>query len=317
MTAPDLPTLTPRRLGQIRSRLLAWYDARVPDFPWRTARDPYAALVAAVCAQQTQMPRVLETYARWMAAFPTLADCAGASREDVLRTWGRAGYPRRAAYLHETARRCMAEHGGALPRDREALLALPGVGPFTAAIVRCFGFGDDAVAVDTNVVRVIGRIVFGDLQPARETSPAAIDAAAGRLLRPGTAVRWNPALMDYGASVCGPRPRCDECVVAALCAARPRFAAGERAARVRVQPGFAGSDRERRGRILAVLRAHHGAGMSTRALWRALASPPADRARMRALLDTLVADGLAWRRGQRCGLGEGPPGAAVSDGDVC
>lgn len=317
MTAPDhgsratgvAPPLTPQRLGAIRSRLLSWYDAHRQDFPWRTTRDPYAALVAAVCSQQTQMPRVIEIYERWMAAFPTLAACAAASRADVLHTWGRAGYPRRAAHLHESARRCVAEHGGALPRDPDALLALPGVGPFTAAIVRCYGFGDDAAAVDTNVVRVIGRIVFGDLQPARETAPAAIHAAAARLLRRGTAARWNPALMDYGAAVCAPRPHCDRCVVAPLCAARPRFAAGERATPVRAQPAFAGSDREWRGRLLAVLRAHggDGRGMATRSLWRGLAIPATDRARARALLDALVADGLAWREGSRCGLGE-PPG---------
>ena len=156
----------------LRSRLLAWYEAHEAPFPWRTAHDPYAALVAAVAAQQTQMARVLEVYERWMRAFPTLGDLARADRAAVLRVWGRAGYPRRAVALHETAARCMAPvaeggHGGALPRDSAALLALPGVGPFTAAIVHTFGWGDDAPAVDTNVVRVIGRVVFGDLQPAR------------------------------------------------------------------------------------------------------------------------------------------------------
>src|SRR5690606_25229785 len=143
---------------------------------WRTARDPYAALVAAVAAQQTQMSRVLLVYERWMEAFPTIEALACADRAEVLRVWGRAGYPRRAVNLHEAAIRCVSEHGGALPRDREALLALPGVGPFTAAIVLTFGFGDDAAAIDTNIVRVIGRVVFGDLQPAKETSSAAIVA---------------------------------------------------------------------------------------------------------------------------------------------
>ncbi|RLT39921.1 MAG: A/G-specific adenine glycosylase, partial [Chloroflexi bacterium] len=130
----------------MQRRLLEWYDAHAEPFPWREARDPYAALVAAVCAQQTQIARVLEIYARWMAAFPTLADLARADRASVLQTWGRAGYPRRAVSLHETARRCVAEHGGTLPRDPEALLALPGIGPFTAAIVRTFGFEEDAPA---------------------------------------------------------------------------------------------------------------------------------------------------------------------------
>jgi A/G-specific adenine glycosylase len=305
---PALPALAPQRLGAIRSRLLDWYDAHRQEFPWRTAGDPYAALVAAVCAQQTQMSRVLETYDRWMAAFPTLASCAAAPRAEILRVWGRAGYPRRAVALHETARRCRDEHAGALPRDREALLALPGVGPFTASIVQCFGFGDDAAAVDTNIVRVIGRIVFGDLQPARDTAPRAIAAAAERLLRPGTAARWNPALMDYGARVCTPHPRCEACVVSSLCAARPRFAAGERAEPVRAQGAFAGSDRQWRGRILHVLRERTGE-TTTAALWRALAVPPAERARVRALFDGLVTEGLAWSAGGRCGLGDGaPPG---------
>src|SRR5690606_6894546 len=132
-----------------------------------------------------------------------------------------------AANLHEAARVCLEQYDGTLPRDPDALLALPGVGPFTAAIVRTFGFGDDAAAVDTNIVRVIGRVVFGDLQPAKETPPAAITAMAERLLPPGRSAEWNPALMDYGARVCLPNPRCEDCVVASLCAARPRFASGE------------------------------------------------------------------------------------------
>ncbi len=323
---PDIAGRLPtgRRLGLIRSRLLDWYDQHRQEFPWRTAADPYAALVAAVCAQQTQMPRVLDVYARWMAAFPTLDACAAAERADVLRVWGRAGYPRRAVSLHEAARRCLTEHAGVVPRDPDALLALPGVGPFTAAIVRCFGFDDDAVAIDTNVVRVIGRVVFGDLQPARDTPARAVEQAGARLLRPGTAARWNPALMDYGARVCTPRPRCDMCVVASLCAARPRFDAGERAEPVRAQGVFAGSDRQWRGRILQLLRdaAPHvtargrthpdGRGVPLDVLWRALGAFGDDRLRARRLLAGLVADGLAWTDDGRCGLGTAP--VDVTDG---
>ncbi|MEE8338385.1 MAG: A/G-specific adenine glycosylase, partial [Dehalococcoidia bacterium] len=178
--APTIDDLTPQRLGRIRTLLLDWYDEHGDEFPWRTSRDPYAALVAAVCSQQTQISRVLVLYERWMAAFPTLVAAAAATRSRVLRVWERGGYPRRAVALHESARICVEQHGGALPRDEQALLALPGVGPFTAAIVRCYGFGEDAVAVDTNIVRLIGRVVMGDLQPARETPSAAIDGAARR-----------------------------------------------------------------------------------------------------------------------------------------
>jgi A/G-specific adenine glycosylase len=193
-----LPGLSPQRLGRIRSLLLGWYEEHQQDFPWRDAGDPYLALVAAVAAQQTQMPRVLEIYARWVEAFPTLEALAGASRAEVLRVWGRAGYPRRAANLHEAAKRCVEEYSGALPREREALLGLPGVGPFTASIVSSFGFGDDAAAVDTNIVRVIGRVVCGDLQPATETPRATVDALAERLLRPGTAAGAGAARSARG-----------------------------------------------------------------------------------------------------------------------
>ncbi|MBM4416273.1 MAG: A/G-specific adenine glycosylase, partial [Chloroflexi bacterium] len=192
----------PQRVRTLRRRLLAWYAAEGGAFPWRGARDPYAALVAAVCAQQTQMSRVLPLWERWMAAFPTLGDAAAADAAAALRVWERAGYPRRALALVAAAQVCAREHGGALPRDEAALLALPGVGPFTAAIVRCFGWGDDGVAVDTNVVRVLGRVVHGDLQPARETPRGALLATAQRLLPRGDAARWNPALMDFGARVC-------------------------------------------------------------------------------------------------------------------
>ena len=232
-----------------RSLLLAWYDKQGEPFPWRDARNPYWALVAGVCSQQTPMSRVHPLWQRWIEAFPTVDAAARAERAQALRGWGDAGYPRRAVHLHEAAHRCEAEHGGRVPSDEAALLALPGVGPFTAAIVRSFGYGEDAPAVDTNVVRVIGRLVHGDLQPARETPPAALAASARRLLRPGTAARWNPALMDHGARVCRPLPRCEACAVAGLCAARPRFAAGQRAAPLRAQaavrrlrPPVAGTD---------------------------------------------------------------------------
>ena len=157
-------SLTPQRVGAIRRRLLHWYDEHQQPFPWRTARDPWAALVAAVCAQQTQMSRVLPLWQRWMASFPTLQDAAGAPQAEALRVWGRGGYPRRALYLRRAAQQCVARHDGALPRDEAALLALPGVGPFTAAIVLAFGFGIDSAAVDTNVTRLFGRLVLGDLQ---------------------------------------------------------------------------------------------------------------------------------------------------------
>jgi A/G-specific adenine glycosylase len=303
------PALTPRRLGRIRTLLLDWYDEHEQPFPWRNAQDPYLALVAAVCAQQTQISRVIQIYERWVAAFPTVEAAATASRAEILRVWDRAGYPRRAVNLHEASRICLAEHNGRLPRDPDQLLALPGVGPFTAAIVLGFGFGDDMPAVDTNIIRVIGRLICGHLQPATETPRALIDELAARLLRPGTAARWNPTLMDYGGRVCTPRPHCDECVVAHLCAARPRFLAGETAAPVRAQGRFQDSDRDWRGRLMQSLRDHHTTDntppLRTTTLINSLTKDPATRKRLRRLLATLVADGLATTNANRTALGSG------------
>lgn len=303
LTRPQLDPagLTRARVRRLRTTLLDWYHDHAEPFPWREAHDPYAALVAAVCAQQTQMSRVLPLYERWMAAFPALPGLASATPEAVLRVWGRGGYPRRALHLRATALHCMQKHNGMLPRDSEALLALPGVGPFTAAIVRCFGYGEDVPAIDTNVVRVLGRVVHGDLQPARETAAATIRLTAERLLPPGGSAEWNPALMDFGALVCTARPRCERCPLARQCAARPRFAAGETATPLRAQPAFEGSARQWRGRILAALREADDA-VATATLLDSLASTPADRERVGVLLGALVAEGFAWTRDGWCGL---------------
>ena len=295
-------------LGRIRSLLLSWYGKQDQAFPWRGSRDPYLALVAAVCAQQTQIARVVPIYERWTAAFPTIASVAAAARAEVLRVWADAGYPRRAVYLHQTAAICLERHRGQVPRDHDELLALPGVGPFTAAIVASFGFGDDVPAVDTNVMRVIGRLICGDLQPTIETPRRSLDAVATRLLRPGTAAQWNPTLMDYGARICTPRPQCDRCVVRHLCAAHPRFAAGEVALPVRAQGRFADSDRYWRGRLMQLLRDHDERGTAPREtaeLIGELSPHPETRARLDRLLAGLVSDGLAWTGCGRAGLGLG------------
>lgn len=319
MGSDGAKALTPRVRGRVQRALLAWGDAHGQEFPWREARNPYWALVAAVASQQTQMARVFPLWERWTAAFPTLEACAASEAAEALRVWAGAGYPRRALALRKTAQRCMAEHGGVLPREREALLALPGVGPFTAAIVQCFGWGDDGAAVDTNVVRVLGRLVHGDVQPASDTPASAIRAAAEALLPSGEAGRWNAALMDYGARVCTSRPKCDVCVVARDCAARPRFAAGEVAAPVRAQGAFAGSDRQWRGRILRALREADGAVRTSTLVTTLAGGDGEDAARVRALLDALCASGFAWRHGAWCGLGEhgtGARGARVAGGEA-
>ncbi len=294
---PPLPRpLSPQRLGAIRQRLLSWYAEHEQPFAWRYARDPYAALVAAVCAQQTQMSRVLQIYERWMQAFPTIQSLASASAAEALRVWSRAGYPRRALYLHRTANIVCREYGGELPRERKLLEALPGVGPFTAAIVLNFGHGIDAAAIDTNIVRLLGRLLFADLQPARETPKARIAWASERLLPTRQALRWNPALMDFGAAVCTPQPRCSECPLASLCAAQPRFLSGERATAVRSQPAFAGSQRELRGLIMQRLRSSSESLETESVIMSVASDAQAADARVESALRSLIRDQLLTER---------------------
>ncbi|MCY3568956.1 MAG: A/G-specific adenine glycosylase [Chloroflexi bacterium] len=297
--------LSPQRLGAIRKRLLQWYEAHEQPFPWRTAADPYAALVAAVCAQQTQMSRVLQIYDRWMAAFPTIQDLAAASDAEALRVWDRAGYPRRALYLHRTASIVCERYGGSLPRSPDELLALPGVGPFTAAIVLSFGFGIDAAAIDTNIVRVLGRALFGDLQPIRDTPAADIRWAAERLLPDKQAQRWNPALMDFGAAVCASRPKCAQCALATLCAAYPRFADGEEAPTARTQQPFRGSHRELRGLVVSQLRTGEEAVKRAVATRRVARAASVKQSRVTLALDSLIEDGLVHMCGDKLYLGSG------------
>lgn len=291
--------LTPQRVRALRLLLLRWYDANEQPFPWRTGNDPYRALVAAVCAQQTQMSRVLRIYRRWIEAFPTLDALANADDAGALRVWGRAGYPRRALYLRRAALECRERFNGRIPDARAELLSLPGVGPFTAAIVLSFGYGIDSAAVDTNIVRVLGRAVDGALQPSTELPPARIAELAERLLPPGEARRWNPALMDFGASICTPRPKCGECPISHLCAARPRFQSGEQAEPVRAQAQFRGSRRQIRGEIMRALRAAPAVPEPDliAAVSAKLGIPSAEAG---AALRTLVADGLAAET--ECGM---------------
>ena len=199
--------------------LMAWYAAMGRhDLPWRRTRDPYAVLVSEVMLQQTQVERVLPKYAEFLAAFPTLEALADAPVAEVIRRWGSLGYNRRAVRLRLAAR--AAIDAGGLPSGVDALRALPGCGPYTAAAVACFAFGAGVAVVDTNVRRVLGRAVAGDA--------AISDAAARRigatLVPPGQGRDWALALMDLGATVCTARaPSCGACPLASTCVwlARP------------------------------------------------------------------------------------------------
>jgi A/G-specific adenine glycosylase len=200
-------------------RLLEWYRAERRDLPWRRTRDPYAILLAEAMCQQTRVETAIPYWRRFLERWPTLADLAAASEDDLLRAWAGLGYYARARNLHRAARACVERHGGRVPSDADALRALPGVGPYTAGAILSVAFETPALAVDGNVVRVLSRL-FAIEDP--DPRPEVLRRAAALVPReaPGD---WTQALMELGALVCIPRaPRCGRCPVASLCAARAR-----------------------------------------------------------------------------------------------
>jgi len=234
--------------------LLAWWERQRRDLPWRATRDPWAVLVCEVMAQQTQVARVAERWAPFLERFPTPAACAAAPVADLLRVWSGMGYNRRALHLHRCAQEVVARHGGVLPSTLAELLALPGIGPYTARAVLAFSFEHDAAIVDTNTARVLARWV------GRRLTATEAQSAADGALPPGEAWAWNQAMLDLGAQVCTRRrPRCGDCPVADGCrwaqAGWPGPDPADGSAGVSApQSRFAGSDRQGRGRLLEALR---------------------------------------------------------------
>lgn len=234
---------------KFRQWLLRWFDENARDLPWRRSRDPYAIWVSEIMLQQTRVAAVLEHYTRFMSRFPTLADLAAATENEVLAHWSGLGYYRRARMLHRAAQFVSEKLEGRFPEKSTELRALPGVGEYTAAAVASIGFGEAVVCVDGNVERVLRRIRGWD-----ETSgtTAKIKTAAIRLLddsRPGD---FNQAMMELGATVCLPRgPLCSECPVRELCLTQGEHRVSERKKMRSVQSAYGFLRRTPRGRMAA------------------------------------------------------------------
>lgn len=284
--APEDPVVPEDRAA----RLLAWFAAASRDLPWRRTRDPWWVLVAELMLQQTQVARVLPKYEAFLDRWPSPAACAAAPVAEVVTAWAGLGYNRRAVNLHRCAVTVVDDDGGSLPADLAGLLALPGIGPYTARAVLAFAHGSDQVGVlDTNAARVLARWTGRPLARAEAQDAADLAVPAGE----GWA--WNQAMLDLGATVCRKRsPRCDSCPVAIDCAWRvagnpePDPAVGS-AGVPGVQSRFAGSDRQGRGRLVDALRAAPVplADLATASGW------PDDPDRAARVAATLVADGLA------------------------
>jgi len=242
-----------------RGRLLAWYDRRRRDLPWRRRRDPWAIWVSEVMLQQTRVETVIRYYERFLARFPTPAALAGAPESEALALWSGLGYYRRARRLREGAA-AVAASGGELPRTAEQLAALPGIGPYTAAAIASIAFGEAEPVLDGNVARVLSRRLALADDPGSAAGRRALLAAAGELLdgrRPGDS---NQALMELGATVCTPRaPACGDCPLAGGCRAAAageaeRYPRSRRAAAPRRERWTAALAADERGRILLARR---------------------------------------------------------------
>jgi A/G-specific adenine glycosylase len=209
-------------VSELRAALGAWFAREKRDLPWRRARpDPYAVWVSEVMLQQTTVAAVVPFFVRFMRRFPTIEALAQAPLDAVLEHWAGLGYYRRARHLHAGAREVARVHGGELPADATALLALPGIGPYTAGAIASIAFDLPAALVDGNVARVLSRLFMIPGDPKTGATKRRLWETAGSILPRRGAGDHNQALMELGALVCTPdKPACERCPVAAHCAAR-------------------------------------------------------------------------------------------------
>jgi A/G-specific adenine glycosylase len=273
-------------MTDIVPQLLDWYRREQRDLAWRRPGvSPWQILVSEFMLQQTPVARVEPIWLAWIERWPSPSATAAAGAADVLRAWGKLGYPRRAKRLHECATVIATEHGDAVPSDVETLLTLPGIGAYTARAVACFAYRQRVPVVDTNVRRVVARVVHG-----RADSPASVrdlDDVAALLPDGPDAPVFSVALMELGATVCTARtPRCGLCPLSDCAWRSNGFPAATEPVR-RVQR-YAGTDRQVRGRLMDVLRGNNSP-VSRAQLDVAWLTDTAQRDRA---LDSLLVDGL-------------------------
>ncbi|OXY86978.1 A/G-specific adenine glycosylase [Streptomyces sp. 2R] len=283
-TSPQTPPA-----ASLHTPVIGWFEQHARDLPWRRPEaGAWGVMVSEFMLQQTPVSRVLPVYEQWLARWPRPADLAAEAPGEAVRAWGRLGYPRRALRLHGAAQAIAERHGGDVPSEHAQLLALPGIGEYTAAAVASFAYGQRHAVLDTNVRRVFARAATGIQYPPNATTAA--ERKLARALLPEEderAARWAAATMELGALVCTARNEdCDRCPIASRCAWRlagkPAYEGPPRKAQT-----YAGTDRQVRGRLLAVLR--DALNPVPQAALDAVWEEPVQRARA---LDGLVADGL-------------------------
>jgi A/G-specific adenine glycosylase len=225
-TTPTLASvnsaISDKDLSGFRRALLRWYDQHRRDLPWRETRDPYSIWLSEIMLQQTRVAAVVDHYRIFLKRFPNVQTLAAASEDDVLAAWSGLGYYRRARMLHRCARQIAEQHGGCFPQNSEALLALPGIGRYTAAAIASIAFAEPVAVVDGNVERVLQRLIGAKMSGTKMigvnlTTPQKWRHAQALLAKPRPG-DFNQAMMELGATVCVPRePRCLVCPVRKWC----------------------------------------------------------------------------------------------------
>ncbi len=219
----DTSMTTSQRLRAFQRRLLNWYRVHQRDLPWRKTRDPYKILVSEVMLQQTQVDRVLPKYHQFLKRYPTVESLAKAKTRELRRLWYPLGYNIRPLRLRQIAQRTVQEHDGQIPSTYDGLVAMDGIGRYTAGAVLSFAFEQDAAILDTNVARLLGRY-FGVRGAEKKTgaSRRRLWQLAEAIIPPGRGYDINQAMMDFGAMVCTARaPQCPTCALRRTCKSYP------------------------------------------------------------------------------------------------
>ncbi|KGJ76895.1 adenine glycosylase [Cryobacterium roopkundense] len=277
--------------GTLSGDLTEWFRGHARDLPWRRAGfSAWGVLVSEFMLQQTPVARVIPRLEEWLERWPTPAHLAAVPPSEAVRAWASLGYPRRALWLHTAAVQIVDLHGGRVPDDVDTLLALTGVGDYTARAVAAFAYGHRHPVVDTNTRRVIARAVDGNGEAGPPNRTRDLDAMAALLPQDrADAAVFNAATMELGAVVCTSRnPRCDDCPIRDACQWRARGYPPYDGPRKVVQKKFEGSDRQVRGLIMAELRSTHRpvTVAEIEGLWP-------DAAQRERALAGLIVDGLA------------------------
>ncbi|RSX55562.1 adenine glycosylase [Bifidobacterium dolichotidis] len=262
------------RAERARLELAAWWETSARDLPWRFGRTtPWGTLVSEVMSQQTQMSRVVPYWLAWMERWPDARSLAAAAKADVISAWGRLGYPRRALRLQECAQVVAEQYNNELPQTYDELVALPGIGDYTASAVLSFAFGKRIAVIDTNIRRVNTRAFEGTESLGGAASRAERELANELLpLDIRESVVWNESVMELGAVFCTAKaPLCDQCPIREQCLFYANGLPGLGQKRTRPRQRFKGTDRMVRGLVLQALRDSNGVALEyaqVQQLWK-------------------------------------------------